>query len=169
MLKQISNVHMKTYAIAGHWLAPIAFALCVSLASCAQQQPTNYAQASTLAGSARFLNYFDFTSSRVVAQVNLPNSDTCLAAAVGLRKVWLQQMTKEFGATNRIPELESLTERSLRCSSVDVSKSLPFRATQRLKANGLLVDTYAISEDQCKQALGPEDPGIDVVSGCQTY
>ena len=146
---------------------PLTCAVAFCLAACAQTGAP-VGSAASPSGSGRFLQQTDVTLSSLSVQMNLPNPDTCTLVLIGLRKSAREEFLK--GATrDQAAQVEGLLDRMYKCSVDDRSSLLPFRATLRIRSNGLLVDVYATSIEQCNQAVSAEAAVIESVAGCAKF
>jgi hypothetical protein len=164
-LKLNMPIFLQRFAMSGVGI----FVAACALASCSNLPINANRSSSGFGGDSRFLQQVDLTTSKVSVQMNLPNADACILARLNLRKMWAEQLTKEYGQAASKAEIERIADRSFRCGSEDLSSTLRYRSTQRVKANGLLLDAYSISLEQCQHSLGPSDSSLDVVSDCKQH
>ena len=146
----------------------VLFSGVLSLGACAANGP-HLSFSADSGGSGRHLQQMDISVGTVSTQMVLPNPESCTLARIGLRKQLRDEYLKSESTPSRAAEFDIIFDKVYRCSADDKSTTLPFRATQRLKNNGLLVDIYAASMQSCTHAISYKDSNIETVAECARY
>jgi hypothetical protein len=131
--------------------------------------PAVTSQNREMATAGKFLHQINVITNRVTLQMNWPNVDSCRLALIGGRRTWKDWAKQELGQSTSQHDLDELAEKVLTCSTEDKSQTLPYRVTLRAKADGLLLDIYAISLEQCRYSLGDVSQNVEVVAECEKY
>lgn len=160
--------HRSTTAAA--WMAhTFMVTLLGSVAACSQTGLQLAGGMPPAAGNARYFHQVDLSVSQIAVQMNMPNSDTCTLAVLNVKKTVREEFLKQTPRSASTHDLDGLLDRMYRCSAEDRSSSLPVRATLRNRSNGLLVDVYASTMENCNTTIAVPDSNIEAVATCSRY